>query len=40
MMDQKDIVENRIDFLSNEKSELLRLVKQSKIKADVFNKRD
>ena len=39
MMDQKDIVENRIDFLSNEKSELLRLVKQSKIKADVFNKK-
>jgi hypothetical protein len=39
MMDQKDIVENRIDFLSNEKSELLRLVKQSKIKSDVFNKK-
>ena len=39
MMDQRDIVRNRIDFLSSEKSDLLRAVNQSKIKSDVFRKK-
>ena len=40
MMDQKDIVENRIDFLSNEKSELLRLVKNQKLKPMFLTKKE